>query len=60
MTDWIPPDDLIECAVEVLADGPLPVDALVARLDRAGVLDGLRADGVDEEDLAEASSGSAG
>ena len=38
----------------VLSEGPLHRDALVERLDRAGHLDALRADGVDEEDLAEA------
>jgi len=40
--------------MEVLAEGPLPLDVLVERLDRAGCLNVLRADGVDEEDLAEA------
>ena len=40
--------------MEFLAEGPLPLGALVERLDQAGRLNGLRADGVDEENLAEA------
>ena len=54
MTGSIPPDDLLAQAMEVLHEGRMHLDALVERLDRAGHLDGLRADGVDEEDLAEA------
>ncbi len=54
MTDSNPPDDMLTHAIEVLSEGPLHLDALVERLDQAGLLDGLRADGVDEEDLAEA------
>jgi hypothetical protein len=54
MADSTPPDDRLEAAMEVLAEGPLPLGELVERLDGGGHLDGLRADGVDEEDLAEA------
>ncbi|HXA34461.1 MAG TPA: SEC-C domain-containing protein [Acidimicrobiales bacterium] len=54
MADSTPFDDLFGYAMEALADGPLPVGELVERLDRAGRLDGLRADGLDDEDLAEA------
>jgi hypothetical protein len=54
MADSTPLDNLPEYAMEVLADGPMPLSALVERLDRAGRLDGLRAEGLDDEDLAEA------
>jgi hypothetical protein len=51
MADSTPLDDLLEYAMEVLAEGPLPLGALIERLDQAGRLDGLRADGLDDEDL---------
>ncbi|HEX3567927.1 MAG TPA: SEC-C metal-binding domain-containing protein [Acidimicrobiales bacterium] len=51
MAESTPVDDLFEYAMAVLAEGPLPLGALVERLDQAGRLDGLRADGLDEEEL---------
>jgi hypothetical protein len=54
MAESTPFDALFEYAMEVLAEGPLPLGALVERLDQAGRLDVLRADGLDDEDLPEA------
>ncbi|HEX3567051.1 MAG TPA: hypothetical protein VHU17_16900, partial [Acidimicrobiales bacterium] len=54
MAESTPLDDLFEYAMDVLAEGPLPLGALVERLDQAGRLEVLRADGVGGEDLAEA------
>jgi hypothetical protein len=54
MAESTPLDDLFEYAMGVLAEGPLPLGELVERLDQAGRLDVLRADGLDEEDLPEA------
>jgi hypothetical protein len=45
----MPFDDLVEYAMEVPGRRALAPD----RLDQAGRLDGLRADGLDEKDLAE-------
>ncbi|MGH9095699.1 MAG: hypothetical protein ACRDXE_11105, partial [Acidimicrobiales bacterium] len=49
-----PPASLIQAITRVLTNGPVPLEEVVAQLDAAGLLEELRADGVDEEDMAEA------
>ncbi len=44
---------ILEAALGLLGDGPLPLATLVARLDATGLLDELREEGAEEDELAE-------